>query len=80
MIARIETVRLAVGAGLVLLLLAGSARPQDDTDKVVAGKRASEWLTLLSTAKKVNSAALIALKLAGPQTQGLRRSGHGPPH
>lgn len=71
MIARIETVRRAVAAGLALLLLAGSARPQDDTDKIVAGKRASEWLTILRSNKEVRQRqrALIALKIAGPQTR-----------
>jgi HEAT repeat protein len=62
---------LFLGAGLALLFLAGSARSQDDTDKVVFKKKASEWLTILRTDKQViqRRRALIALNAAGPHTR-----------
>jgi HEAT repeat protein len=62
---------LSLGVGLALLIFAGSARSQDDTDKIVFKKRASEWLTILRNDKQViqRRRALIALNAAGPQTR-----------
>src|SRR5437764_237336 len=62
---------LSLGACLALLAAAGPARPQDDTDRVVRGKKASEWMTVLRTDKDARSRriALIALDIAGPQTR-----------
>ena len=62
---------LSLGAGLALLFFAGAARPQDDTDKIVFKKRASEWLAILRNDKKViqRRRALIALTAAGPKTR-----------
>ena len=62
---------LSVGACLALLIVSGTARPQDDTDRTVRGKKASEWLQILRTDKNPRNrrAALIALEMAGPQTR-----------
>jgi HEAT repeat protein len=62
---------LSAGAAVALLALAPAARSQDDTDKVVLKKRASEWATILRTDKnpKVRRRAVIALDLAGPKTR-----------
>jgi HEAT repeat protein len=57
-------------AGLVLLLPALRAQ-DDETDKVVRGKRASEWVVILRSGKEVvqRRQALLALEIAGPQTR-----------
>src|SRR5262245_54211827 len=62
---------LSVGACLALLGVSGTARPQDDTDRTVRGKKASEWLQILRTDKDLRNrrTALIALEIAGPQTR-----------
>jgi HEAT repeat protein len=64
-------VMLSVGACLALLTVSGTARPQDDTDRTVRGKKASEWLQILRTDKDLRNrrTALIALEIAGPQTR-----------
>jgi HEAT repeat protein len=62
-----------VGTCLALILLVpAAARPQDETDKVVFNKRASEWMTILRDDKSTvrdKRRALIALTTAGPQTR-----------
>lgn len=62
---------LSVGAVLALLAVSGTARAQDDTDRTVRGKKASEWLQILRTDKDLRNrrTALIALEIAGPQTR-----------
>ncbi len=62
---------LSVGACLALLAAAGIARPQDETDRIVRGKKASEWMQILRTHKepRTRRIALIALDQAGPQTR-----------
>ena len=62
---------LSVGACLALLAAAGIARPQDDTDRIIRGKKASEWMQILRTHKepRTRRIALIALDQAGPQTR-----------
>lgn len=62
---------LSLGAGLALLFFATPARSQDDTDRIVFKKRASEWLNILRNDKKViqRRRALVALNAAGPQTR-----------
>src|SRR5262249_42312520 len=62
---------LSLGACLGLLATAGPVRPQDETDRIIRGKKASEWMTLLRTDKepRTRRIALIALDLAGPQTR-----------
>lgn len=62
---------LCLGACLALLVAAGIARPQDETDRIVFGKKASEWMQILRTDKdpRTRRKALIALDRAGPQTR-----------
>ncbi|MBI1916124.1 MAG: HEAT repeat domain-containing protein [Planctomycetes bacterium] len=64
-------VTLSLGACLALLAAAGTARPQDETDRIVRGKKASEWMQILRTHKdpRTRRIALIALDQAGPQTR-----------
>jgi HEAT repeat protein len=62
---------LSLGAFLALMVLPGVACPQDETDRTVLGRRASEWMAILRNDKEVRMrrAALIALDRAGPQTR-----------
>src|SRR5437764_10780073 len=62
---------LSVGACLALLAAAGTALSQDATDRIVRGKKASEWMQILRTHKdpRTRRVALIALDQAGPQTR-----------
>jgi HEAT repeat protein len=62
---------LFAGACLALLAAAASARSQDDTDRTIRGKKASEWMQILRTHKdpRTRRVALIALDQAGPQTR-----------
>lgn len=63
---------LSVGACLALLMGPGFSRSQDDSDKIVFKKRASEWMTILRDDKSTvrdKRRALIALTRAGPQTR-----------
>ncbi len=62
---------LSVGACLALLAVPGPARPQDDSDRTVRGKKASEWMNVLKNDKNVRNRerALLALNIAGPQTR-----------
>src|SRR5262249_10855572 len=56
---------------LSLAVLPASLRAQDDEDKIVDGKRASEWMNILRGDKQVamRRRALAALEKAGPQTR-----------
>jgi HEAT repeat protein len=56
---------------VVVLLCPPAISAQDDTDKVVLGKKVSEWVTILRDSKEVRQrrVALIALDQAGPQTR-----------
>ncbi len=59
-------------AVLVLFLAGGTLPAQDDeTDRLVDGKRASEWMALLRNSKEIvmRYRALRALEKAGPQTR-----------
>src|SRR5438105_14995516 len=55
---------------LILAILPVQAQ-EDETDKTVAGKRASEWMKVLRESNEVlmRRRALLALELAGPQTR-----------
>src|SRR5438105_283336 len=57
--------------GLLFASTAPSLRAQDDEDKLVDGKKASEWVNLLRGDKQVamRRRALAALEKAGPQTR-----------
>src|SRR5438034_1916394 len=57
--------------GLLLASLVPSLRAQDDEDKFVDGKKASEWVNILRSDKQVGKRrkALAALDKAGPQTR-----------
>jgi HEAT repeat protein len=61
---------LPCGVSLVLSLTSPSARAQEE-DKLVEGKRASEWLAILRSDKDVRNRqrALLRVERAGPQTR-----------